>query len=61
MVPMGKTLFLENGLSKCNDGDTCFIQCFYPNCFAEHKFVEVADRVSMCEILKEQSIFSRAL
>jgi len=58
---MGKQLFLENGLSKCNDGDTCFIQCHYQDCFAEHEFEDVADRISMCKILKEQSIFSKAL
>jgi len=56
---MVKQLFLENGQSKYNDGDTCFIQCYYTNCFAEHKFEEVADRVSMCEILKEQSILGK--
>jgi len=57
---MSKRLYLENGLSKCNPTDTCFIKCFYPNCFPEHEFEDVADRVKMCINLKEQSIFQEA-
>lgn len=42
------------------DTDDCFIMCFYPNCFPEHDFEEIIERVQMCKILKEQSIFGEA-
>jgi len=57
---MKKQLYLENGLSKYNEGDNCFLQCMYPNCFPEHEFEDVADKVKMCINLKEQSIFREA-
>lgn len=51
-----KQVYLKNGLSKCNPTDNCFITCYYPQCFAIHDFEDVADRVKMCTILKNQAI-----
>lgn len=50
----------EGQLSKCNPTDDCFITCMYTDCFAKHQFEYIADRVQMCIILKEQSIFEEA-
>lgn len=50
--PVKKICYLENGLSKYNDGDECFILCANIDCFAIHSLKPIAEKVSMCEHLK---------
>lgn len=52
-----KQLYLENGLSKYNEGDELFIQCPAKECFPEHEFVDIAEKVHICAILKEKTSF----
>ena len=41
--------------------DDCFIQCNRIECFPEHDFINIAERVQMCKYVKDGSyVFGKA-
>lgn len=54
-----KQLYLTNGLSKYNEGDDLFIMCKKDECFPEHEYVDIAEKVHICGLIKESGIIGK--